>query len=130
MQIAAKDNQHLRLILDAHITLAFAAGSVLNIKSGRSVEIEQRTIHRSVWHSGDMPRDPSWPGWEFELETLNGNEGEMAVAVCLTHDVVQAVQSSCGFVARGECFADRASDLWSGSAVGHMDSTPLNSLKR
>jgi hypothetical protein len=66
---------------------------VLNIKSGRSVEIEQRTLHRNVWHSSDMPRDPSWPGWRFELETLNGNGGDMAVAVCLTHDVVQAVKS-------------------------------------
>lgn len=93
LQAAAKDNQHLRLILDAHITLAFAAGSVLNIKSGRSVEIEQRTVHRNVWHSSDMPHDPSWPGWAFELETLNRHGGDMAVAVCLTHDVVQAVKS-------------------------------------
>jgi len=93
LQTAATDSQHLRLILDAHITLAFAAGTVLNIKSGRSVEIEQRTVHRNVWHSSDMPRDPSWPRWAFELETLNGSGGDMAVAVCLTHDVVQAVKS-------------------------------------
>lgn len=93
LQTAARDNQHLRLILDAHITLAFAAGSVLNIKSGRNVEIEQRTLHRNVWHSSDMPCDPSWPGWEFTLETLNESEGDMAVAVCLTHDVVLAVKS-------------------------------------
>lgn len=93
LQTAAKDNQHLRLILDAHITLAFAAGSVLNIKSGRNVEIEQRTVHRNVWHSSDMPRDSSWPGWEFDLEILNQSEGDMAVAVCLTHDVVPAVKS-------------------------------------
>ncbi len=93
LQTAAKDNQHLRLILDAHITLAFAAGSVLNIKSGRNVEIEQRTVHRNVWHSSDMPRDSSWPGWEFDLEMLNQSEGDMAVAVCLTHDVVPAVKS-------------------------------------
>jgi hypothetical protein len=70
LQTAATGNQHLRLILDAHITLAFAAGSVLNIKSGRNVEIEQRTIHRNVWHSSDVPRDPSWPGWQFDLEPL------------------------------------------------------------
>lgn len=93
LQTAAKDNQHLRLILDAHITLAFAAGSVLNIKSGRNVEIEQRTVHRNVWHSSDMPRDPTWPGWEFNLELLNQSGGDMAVAVCLTHDVVPAVKS-------------------------------------
>ncbi|MCY1301525.1 SMODS-associated and fused to various effectors sensor domain protein [compost metagenome] len=93
LQTAAKDNQHLRLILDAHITLAFAAGSVLNIKSGHNVEIEQRTVHRNVWHSSDMPRDPSWPGWEFDLEMVNESEGDMAVAVCLTHDVVPAVKA-------------------------------------
>lgn len=93
LQTAARDNQHLRLILDAHITLAFAAGSVLNIKSGRSVEIEQRTVHSNVWHPSDMPSDPSWPGWTFELERLNESEGDMAVAVGLTHDVTPAVKS-------------------------------------
>lgn len=93
LQGVAKDNQHLQLILDAHITLAFAAGSVLNIKSGRNVEIEQRTVHRNVWHSSDTPRDPSWPGWEFDLEMVNETEGDMAVAVCLTHDVVPAVKA-------------------------------------
>ncbi|MCI0149607.1 SAVED domain-containing protein [Paraburkholderia sediminicola] len=93
LQTAAKDNQHVRLVLDAHITLAFAAGSVLNIKSGRNVEIEQRTVHRNVWHSSDMPRDPSWPGWKFDLERVNDDDGDMAVAVCLTHDVVPAVKA-------------------------------------
>lgn len=93
LQTAAKDNQHVRLVLDAHITLAFAAGSVLNIKSGRNVEIEQRTVHRNVWHSSDMPRDPSWPGWEFDLERVNDADGDMAIAVCLTHDVVPAVKA-------------------------------------
>lgn len=84
---------HVRLILDAHITLAFAAGSILNIKSGRSIEIEQRTIHRNVWHSSDMPRDPNWPNWQFDLEVLNSSNGDMAVAVCLTHDVVPSVKT-------------------------------------
>ena len=93
LQTAAKDNLYFRLILDAHITLAFAAGSVPNIKSGRNVEIEQRTIHRNVWHSSDMPRDPSWPEWKFDLEAVNESEGDMAVAVCLTHDVVSAVKA-------------------------------------
>ena len=93
LQTAARDNQHVRLVLDAHITLAFAAGSVLNIKSGRNVEIEQRTVHRNVWHSSDMPRNPSWPGWEFDLERVNDADGDMAIAVCLTHDVVPAVKA-------------------------------------
>ncbi|MCP1908946.1 hypothetical protein J2R96_001426 [Bradyrhizobium elkanii] len=36
---AAKDQPRLRLALDAHVTLAFAAGSIINIKSGRQVEL-------------------------------------------------------------------------------------------
>jgi len=92
LQTIAKDNQLLRLILDAHITLAFAAGSVLHIKSGRSVEIEQRTIQCNVWHASDIAPDPSWPGWNFELQTVNENAKDMAVAVCLTHDVASAVK--------------------------------------
>ena len=93
LQVAAKDHQHLRLTLDAHITLAFAAGSVLNIKSGRSVEIEQRTVQRNVWHSSDVARNPSWAQWDFEIESLNALDGDMAIAVCLTHDVVPQLQT-------------------------------------
>ena len=43
---SAKDENRLRLALDAHLTLSFAAGSVLNIKSGRIIELEQRTLGR------------------------------------------------------------------------------------
>lgn len=93
LQIAARDNQHLRLVLDTHITLAFAAGSILNIKSGRNVELEQRTLHRQVWHSSDTQRDPAWPGWQYEIELLNDQPGELAVAVSLTHDVSPAVKA-------------------------------------
>ena len=134
LQTAATDNQQLRLILDAHITLAFAAGSVLNIKSGRNVEIEQRTVHRNVWHSSDMPRDPSWPGWAFDLETVNESDGDMAVAVCLTHDVVPAVKAhiaaslpqasslliarpTCGAGARSVVCGQHAFDLAEGLAL-------------
>lgn len=111
---AAKDSPHLRLILDAHITLAYAAGSILNIKSGRNVEIEQRILNRTVWHSSDMPRDPSWPGWEFDNAVLNDSGGDMAIAVCITHDVVPSVmkhladflpQASSLLIARPDCGA-------------------------
>lgn len=95
LQGAARDSQRLQLILDTHITLAFATGSVLNIKSGRSIQIEQRTVQRKVWHSSDTPRDLSWSGWEFNLEAVNESEGDMVVAVCLTHDVVAAVKAYC-----------------------------------
>ncbi|MBI5006079.1 MAG: SAVED domain-containing protein [Nitrosomonadales bacterium] len=93
LQDAARDNQYLRLILDAHITLAFVAGSVLNIKSGRNIELEQRTQHRHVWNSNDTERDANRPSWNYEIETLNGKGNDMAVAVSLTHDVGPAVRN-------------------------------------
>lgn len=93
LQSVARDNQYLRLVLDTHVTLAFAAGSVLNIKSGRNIELEQRTIHRQVWHSSDTERDPTWPTWTFDVETLDGQGNDMAVAVSLTHDVLSAVRT-------------------------------------
>lgn len=93
LQDAARSNPHLRLVLDAHVTLAFAAGAVLNIKSGRSMEIEQRTMHRNVWRASDMPSDPAWPRWNFKSESLGDPTGDIAVAVCLTHDVTNAVRS-------------------------------------
>lgn len=143
LQAAATDNQQLRLILDAHITLAFAAGSVLNIKSGRNVEIEQRTVHRTVWHASDMPRDPTWSGWVFDLETVNASDGDMAVAVCLTHDVVPAVKAhmaallpqagslliarpTCGPGARSVVCGQHAFDLAEGLALQVNQRRPVN----
>lgn len=89
---AAASNEHLRLILDTHATLAFAAGSVLNIKSGRHVELEQRVLNRVIWRAGDTSRDPAWPQWDFSLDPLGAETPDVAVAVCLTHDVAPAVK--------------------------------------
>lgn len=88
----AQDNQHLRLVLDTHITLAFAAGAVLNIKSGRNVELEQRTLHRQVWDASATECDPAWPTWIYSVEVLKEQGDEMAVAVSLTHDILPAVK--------------------------------------
>ena len=89
---AARDNDRLRLILDAHVSLAFGVGAVLNVKSGKTIEIEQRTGGRRWWSSNDLPRDETWPVFEFELETVSEGE-ELAVAVSLTHDVATHVRS-------------------------------------
>ncbi|MDE4914626.1 SAVED domain-containing protein [Methylobacterium sp. 092160098-2] len=83
----------LRLALDAHASLAFAAGSILNVKSGRIVELEQRTNGREIWSNDDLAPDPGWPGWTFDLDPVPGGGSDLAVAVGLTHDVAQAVDS-------------------------------------
>jgi hypothetical protein len=76
---AAKTGERLRLILDAHLTLAFAAGSILNIKSGRIIELEQRTIGKKIWAPDDAEPDPAWPCWQFESEAV-AVEGDGLVA--------------------------------------------------
>jgi hypothetical protein len=93
---AGKNNESLRLVLDAHVTLAYAAGSVLNIKSGRDVELEQRTAGTKVWRVGDMPSDAWWPHWDFTEEVVNATNPsavELAVVVSLTHDALKAVKT-------------------------------------
>ncbi len=89
---AAKSYERIRLALDAHITLAFAAGSILNIKSGRMVELEQRTIGSQIWSPDDSLSDPALPTWIFDVESFCENREDVAVAVCLTHDVATAVK--------------------------------------
>ncbi|MBN8995367.1 MAG: SAVED domain-containing protein [Rhizobiales bacterium] len=90
---AAKEGERLRLVLDAHLTLSFAAGSVLNIKSGRMIELEQRTLGKRIWAPDDLPADPAWPQWVFSEETLDSGGEDIVVAVGLTHDVAPAVRA-------------------------------------
>ncbi len=89
---AGKKSGNLRLALDAHITLAFAAGSVLNIKSGCDVEVEQRTGGRKLWKPGDSQSDPTWATWFFEQENLKEGGEDLVVAVSLTHEISPAVR--------------------------------------
>ncbi len=90
---AAKDTDRLRLILDAHLSLTFAAGSILNIKSGRQIELEQRTLGRRIWTPMDVEHDPQWPTLINDAVTLNDNGEGLAVAVGLTHDVEAKVRA-------------------------------------
>ncbi len=88
---AARANDYLRIILDTHVSLAFAVGSILNVKSGKTVEIEQRTGGRRFWSATDLPADQNWPNLSVELETVA--EGtERAVGVSFTHDVTNDVR--------------------------------------
>ena len=89
---AARDRPRLRLALDAHTTLAFAAGSVLNIKSGRDIELEQRTIGRRLWSADDVPADPKWPTLLETLQDLNQDQVDLAVALGITHDISEDVR--------------------------------------
>jgi hypothetical protein len=92
---AAKEHPRLRLALDAHVTLAFAAGSIIDIKSGRQVELEQRTTDRRVWAADDVAADADWPVLAKEIIELQPDRDEFAVAVGLTHDITADVRRYC-----------------------------------
>lgn len=89
---AACANEHLRLVLDAHVSLAFGVGALLNVKSGKTIEIEQRTGGRRFWSPTDLALDTAWPGLVFEDETLAASGDEIVVAIGVTHDIDDAVR--------------------------------------
>ncbi|MFN5485942.1 MAG: SAVED domain-containing protein [Bradyrhizobium sp.] len=95
LEAAARDHLRLRLALDAHVTLAFAAGSIINIKSGRAVELDQRGTSRRIWAADDMDRDPQWPTLVAEHLELRPDQTDLAVAIGLTHDVSADVRRYC-----------------------------------
>jgi hypothetical protein len=51
----AQKGDHMRLVLDAHVSLAFAVGAILNVKAGKAIEIEQRTNGRRFWGRDGAP---------------------------------------------------------------------------
>ena len=89
----ARQNDHLRIIIDAHVSISFSVGAVLNVKSGKRIEIEQRATGRFFWSIDDTPIDPSWPKLTFDEETVAGQDGAIAIAISLTHDVSPAVRA-------------------------------------
>lgn len=89
----ARKTDQLRLVLDTHVSLAFAAGALLNVKSGKQIEIEQRTGGRRFWSMDDAKPDPTWPEFVFEGEIMSGDGDEIVIAAGLTHDVSSTVRS-------------------------------------
>ena len=81
----------IRLVLDAHASLAFAAGSILNVKSGKTIEVEQRSPGRRYWSAEDTAIDSHWSALKSELE-VRGDGGEVAVAIGITHDIADDVR--------------------------------------
>ncbi|KPH80815.1 MULTISPECIES: SAVED domain-containing protein [Bosea] len=92
---AANEQLSLRLALDAHVTLAFAAGSILDIKSGRLVELEQRSPGQEIWAVDDRPSHPDWPTFLSEIVELNPEKPDIAMGIGLTHDILEDVRKYC-----------------------------------
>lgn len=76
-------SQQIRLHLDAHLSIAFLAGSVFGLKSGMNVELVQKSrTGLSVWRPDDGMDGPSIP-----ISTRQfGPGGDTALVVSLSRD--------------------------------------------
>ncbi|MHB8926571.1 MAG: SAVED domain-containing protein [Bacillota bacterium] len=83
---AVRKSSRLRLILDAHASIAFLAGSVLNLKSGVEVELVQKgRVGTRTWRPGD---GLSSQGEQFTIaEENSGPRRQIAVLVSISQSV-------------------------------------------
>jgi CBASS immunity sensor of nucleotide second messenger signals len=92
---AAAEGERPRFALDAHTTLAFAAGTVLNTKVGRVIELEQGSPKRAVWSSDVGEWDPVDHGITLTELKLDAANPEVAVACSITHEIVDDATLTC-----------------------------------
>ena len=86
----------LRLAIEAHATLAFAAGAIMDTKSGRIVELEQRSPTLKTWAPDDQELLSGSPVWEFRESELEGDGDGTAYAISITRDTEAAVRRYVG----------------------------------
>ena len=81
---AARRSFRLRLILDAHASIAFLAGTVLDLKSGTDVLLVQKgRVGVRTWRADDGTSGPP-----FEVQTTRLSDGgELAVAIGVAQPV-------------------------------------------
>ena len=85
-------NEPALLMLDAHASIAFAAGYCLGAKSGADIALVQRTrSSREVWNT-QRSINSDYPGWSI-TETARRSKGrEVALSISVTHDAVLDVK--------------------------------------
>ena len=93
LRSAAQDQSRLRLALDTHTTLAFAAGSVLErqvrplCRAGTANAWPGVCGRRTMW-----PHDPEWPTLAGTADRIRTDRPDLAVALGITHDVSDDVR--------------------------------------
>ena len=85
----ASNSTHVRLILDAHASIAYLSGTVYHVKSGLDVELVQKgRVGTQVWRSDDGSR-----GDTLQAATEMVSDGqEIAVAASITQPVIGHVR--------------------------------------
>ena len=95
LQAAVKKRAKLRLILDAHASIAFLAGSVLHLKSGVETQLVQKgRVGTRTWRVDD---DSAAKGDHFEIDEVQLGVGrDIAVGISVSQPTTAQVR---GYVA-------------------------------
>jgi hypothetical protein len=89
---AVKRNPQLRLILDAHASIAFLAGSILDLKSGTDVVLVQKgRIGSRTWRADDSSA-ANQPRFNITDDVV-GPGAEVAVALSVSQPVTAQAQA-------------------------------------
>lgn len=84
LSAAAGRSKHLRLILDAHASIAFLAGTVFGLKSGIEVELIQKgRVGARTWRADDGASGPRFG----EVETTFDSGRDVVVLISAAQDV-------------------------------------------
>ena len=89
---AVKKSPKLRLILDAHASMAFLAGAVLDLKSGVETQLVQKgRVGTRTWRADD---DSGAKGSQFEIEEGQLAKGrDIAIAISVSQPTVAQVRA-------------------------------------
>jgi hypothetical protein len=82
------------LHLHVHTSIAFAAGYCLDTKSGIDTAVIQSTRSgRMVWRPSVSPDFSKYQSWSFREEPFSEDGTDLALALCVTHDVTSDVRA-------------------------------------
>lgn len=89
---AIKKSSHLRLILDAHASIAFLAGTVLHLKSGVDLELVQKgCIGMRTWRADD---GTATKAAHFSIDATSlGDRPDIALAISVAQPVETQVRA-------------------------------------
>lgn len=81
------------LHLDAHASIAFAAGYHLNVSSGVDVAPVQKVFRggKQIWRTDEQNQQKVYPDWEYAETTLSGKGHDVAIAIGVKHDIIEDV---------------------------------------
>lgn len=83
----------VQVALDAHLSIAWYVGSLLNAKSGVPVVLRQNVQGKGteLWEVGAARLPASAPQWSSTLEKCRDDAPDLAVVLSVTHDAVEDV---------------------------------------